>query len=125
MFDGPRAPLAHLSGDRRAPTPRREISVRWQTDRCPARGYSDGCLPVAGVRCAMRPPVACRVGIALFPAGISESRTGSDRIRINHRIGDPAMPKTALTDVPTLRKRARQNIDDGSVTAGYAADRKV
>jgi len=36
------------------------------------------------------------------------------------------MPKTSvLTDVPTLRKRARQNIDDGSVTAGYAADRKA
>jgi bacterioferritin len=35
------------------------------------------------------------------------------------------MPKTAfMTDVPTLRKRARQHIDDGSVTAGYAADRE-
>ena len=29
-----------------------------------------------------------------------------------------------LTDVPTLRKRARQHIDDGAVTAGYDADRK-
>lgn len=36
------------------------------------------------------------------------------------------MPKnTILTDVPTLRKRARQHIDDGSVTAGYSANREV
>ena len=36
------------------------------------------------------------------------------------------MPKnTVLTDVPTLRKRARQHIDDGSVTAGYSADREM
>jgi bacterioferritin len=30
---------------------------------------------------------------------------------------------SSLTDVNTLRKRARQHIDDGSVTAGYTADR--
>jgi len=30
-----------------------------------------------------------------------------------------------LTDVPTLRKRARQHLDDGSVTAGYSADRAM
>ena len=30
----------------------------------------------------------------------------------------------ALTDVPTLRKRARQHIHDGSVTAGYSANRE-
>jgi bacterioferritin len=36
------------------------------------------------------------------------------------------MHKTSsLTDVNTLRKRARQRIDDGSVTAGYSADRQV
>jgi bacterioferritin len=36
------------------------------------------------------------------------------------------MPKTSfLTDVQTLRQRARQNIDDGSVTAGYSADREI
>ncbi len=28
-----------------------------------------------------------------------------------------------LTDVPTLRKRARQHIDQGAVTSGYSADR--
>jgi bacterioferritin len=34
------------------------------------------------------------------------------------------MAKTPfLTDVKTLRERARQHIDEGSVTAGYAADR--
>lgn len=30
-----------------------------------------------------------------------------------------------LTDVKTLRQRARQHIDEGSVTAGYQADRKA
>jgi bacterioferritin len=36
------------------------------------------------------------------------------------------MPTTSLlTDVQTLRQRARQNIDDGSVTAGYSADREI
>ena len=32
---------------------------------------------------------------------------------------------TVLTDVPTLRKRARQHIADGSVTAGYSANREM
>jgi bacterioferritin len=36
------------------------------------------------------------------------------------------MAKTSfLTDVKTLRERARQHIAEGSVTAGYAADRDV
>jgi bacterioferritin len=36
------------------------------------------------------------------------------------------MPKTLpLTDTPTLRERARKHIDNGSVTAGYSADRGV
>jgi bacterioferritin len=35
------------------------------------------------------------------------------------------MPKTSLlTDVQTLRERAGQHIDEGSVTAGYSADRE-
>jgi len=38
--------------------------------------------------------------------------------------GQHTMHKSSsLTDVSTLRKRARQHIDDGSVTAGYSADR--
>lgn len=36
------------------------------------------------------------------------------------------MTKTPfLADIQTLRKRARLHIDEGSVTAGYSADRKV
>lgn len=31
--------------------------------------------------------------------------------------------KLVLTDVPTLRKNARQNIDNGAVTVGYSADK--
>lgn len=31
----------------------------------------------------------------------------------------------SLTDIQTLRKRARQHIEEGAVTSGYAADRKV
>jgi bacterioferritin len=30
-----------------------------------------------------------------------------------------------MTDIPTLRKRARKNIEEGAVTDGYAADRSV
>ncbi|HZV98676.1 MAG TPA: ferritin-like domain-containing protein [Methylophilaceae bacterium] len=30
-----------------------------------------------------------------------------------------------LTDVSTIRERARQHIDDGAVTAGYSADRDI
>jgi bacterioferritin len=33
------------------------------------------------------------------------------------------MDKKNLTDVPTLRKRARQHIEEGAVTPGYHADR--
>ncbi|AJP49465.1 bacterioferritin [Rugosibacter aromaticivorans] len=33
--------------------------------------------------------------------------------------------ETVLSDIPTLRRRARQNIEEGAVTKGYAADREV
>jgi len=33
--------------------------------------------------------------------------------------------KPVLTDIPTLRKRARLHIDSGAVTAGYDADREA
>jgi bacterioferritin len=47
-------------------------------------------------------------------------------IDINYGIGNHAMPKTSfLTDIQTLRKRARQHIAEGSVTAGYSADREI
>ena len=36
------------------------------------------------------------------------------------------MPDSAaMTDVQTLRQRARQHIEEGAVTAGYSADRKT
>jgi len=36
----------------------------------------------------------------------------------------PAMPGVViLTDIKTLRSRAREHIDEGAVTAGYSADR--
>ena len=38
---------------------------------------------------------------------------------------DVSKDRPPLTDIPTLRKRARQHIDDGAVTAGYAADRET
>lgn len=41
-------------------------------------------------------------------------------------IEKPGKAKTPfLTDIKTLRERARQHIDEGSVTAGYSADRDV
>jgi bacterioferritin len=33
--------------------------------------------------------------------------------------------KSSLTDVKTLRKQARRNIDEGAITSSYAADRKT
>ena len=32
---------------------------------------------------------------------------------------------STLTDVPTLRRRARQHLDEGAVTSGYSADRET
>ena len=37
---------------------------------------------------------------------------------------DVSKKRPALTDIKTLRERARQHIDKGAVTAGYAADRE-
>ncbi len=36
---------------------------------------------------------------------------------------DDATKPTGLSDIPTLRKRARQHIEEGAVTSGYAAER--
>ena len=36
----------------------------------------------------------------------------------------PARNATVLSDIASLRKRARQNIEEGAVTTGYAADRE-
>jgi bacterioferritin len=45
---------------------------------------------------------------------------------IDHATRKRAMQKTRfLTDIATLRKQARQHIAEGSVTAGYTADREI
>jgi bacterioferritin len=38
---------------------------------------------------------------------------------------DVSKARPPLTDIPTLRKRARQHIEEGAVTSGYAADRET
>lgn len=38
---------------------------------------------------------------------------------------DVSKIRPPLTDIPTLRKRARQHIEEGAVTSGYAADRET
>src|SRR5678815_3858627 len=38
---------------------------------------------------------------------------------------DVSAKRPALTDIKTLRERARQHIDKGAVTSGYAADREA
>jgi bacterioferritin len=45
----------------------------------------------------------------------------------NHETNHKALAGNAgtLSDIQTLRKRARQNMDEGAVTAGYAADRET
>jgi bacterioferritin len=45
---------------------------------------------------------------------------------MNLKTGNHAMPNSSpITDTQALRKNARQNIEKGSVTAGYAADREI
>jgi bacterioferritin len=38
---------------------------------------------------------------------------------------NPPAAAPTLSDIPTLRARARQHIEEGAVTEGYAADRKA
>ena len=38
---------------------------------------------------------------------------------------DVSKTRPPLTDIQTLRKRARQHIEEGAVTSGYAADREA
>ncbi|MEO7727267.1 MAG: ferritin-like domain-containing protein [Burkholderiales bacterium] len=38
---------------------------------------------------------------------------------------DVSKKRPPLTDIPTLRKRAREHIESGAVTSGYAADREA
>lgn len=38
---------------------------------------------------------------------------------------NPDAPVSGLTDIHTLRARARQNVEEGAVTSGYGADREM
>src|SRR5207253_6821762 len=60
-------------------------------------------------RGAPGPPIACRGGLM----GRGRSRRRKDRM------GDNGF----LTDIKTLRERARKHMERGAVTAGYKADR--
>jgi bacterioferritin len=74
------------------------------------------CLPVVEQHPDGNVPIEFRQSSAALKSLISGDRT----------IGNHTMYKSSsLTDVSILRKRARQHIDDGSVTAGYSADREV
>src|SRR5260370_19067543 len=59
---------------------------------------------------------------------LSRRRVGPKYHSVSHREGAavkqaPARNKqTFVTDVKTLRKRARQHIEEGAVTAGYGGD---
>jgi bacterioferritin len=41
------------------------------------------------------------------------------------QLKDVSKSRPPLTDIETLRKRARQHIEEGAVTSGYAADREI
>lgn len=47
------------------------------------------------------------------------------QLPIDENIVKPAADLTMLSDINTLRARARKDIEEGAVTAGYAADRKI
>ena len=47
------------------------------------------------------------------------------QLPIDENIVKPAADLTMLSDIDTLRARARKDIEEGAVTAGYAADRKI
>jgi len=44
---------------------------------------------------------------------------------MNSPMNETAKGGAKLSDIATLRKRARQNIEEGAVTGGYAADRQT
>lgn len=47
------------------------------------------------------------------------------QLPIGENFVKPAASLTLLSDIKTLRARARKDIEEGAVTAGYAADRKI
>lgn len=48
-----------------------------------------------------------------------------EQLPIDENFVKPAADLTMLSDIKTLRARARKDIEEGAVTAGYAADRIV
>ena len=47
------------------------------------------------------------------------------QLPINENFAKPVADLAMLSDIKTLRARARKDIEEGAVTSGYAADRKV
>jgi bacterioferritin len=47
------------------------------------------------------------------------------QLPIDEKFVKPTADLAMLSDIKTLRARARKDIEDGAVTSGYAADRKV
>src|SRR3954452_12390997 len=61
----------------------------------------------------------------MMPAGRASAPSGDDSCN-RTREGELSMTeKPFLTDVQELRRRARQHIEEGAVTAGYKADRET
>ena len=48
-----------------------------------------------------------------------------NQLPIDEKFVKPAPNLTTLSDIKTLRARARKDIEEGAVTAGYAADKDV
>lgn len=53
------------------------------------------------------------------------SRQAIPESQIQHRAAAPVTTQTELTDVKTLRARARKHLEEGAVTPGYSADRSA
>ena len=52
-------------------------------------------------------------------------RPKMNQLPIDEKFVKPAPNLTTLSDIKTLRARARKDIEEGAVTAGYAADKDV
>ncbi len=47
------------------------------------------------------------------------------QLPMNEKLAKPVADLAMISDIKTLRARARKDIEEGAVTSGYAADRKV
>lgn len=54
----------------------------------------------------------------------SSPPAGEERRRAERRQAEAATPGYFINDIEEIRRRARQHIEDGAVTAGYQADRE-